>query len=425
VARRYRALRRTTFLAVTGGYAFYYVARMSLSVAKKPLIDAGIADAEELGRVGAVLLATYAVGKFVNGVLADRAHVGRFIAVGLLASAAVNLLFGWSASVLAFTLLWAANGWFQSMGCAPSVVNLNQWFGARERGTRYSLWSTAHSIGEGLSFFGIAAIAGWLGWRYAFWTPGVVCLVVGVVLFRTILDRPRTHGLPPVAEFENEPPAPPAGVAAPLWRVQLGILRLPAIWILGLASASLYVTRYGLNDWLVLYLQDAKGCSLVEAGATTSLLSILGVVGIVLAGTTSDVLFGGRRLPVVLCYGVVLVGSLVGLYLVPPGHPWWDRVLVGAAGFAVGGVLVFVGGLIAVDLCPREATGAAMGFVGLLSYLGASVQDWVSGTLIESTRYVAQGEIHYRFEGAFRFWIGAAVLSVLLTLPLGLAKRVR
>jgi OPA family sugar phosphate sensor protein UhpC-like MFS transporter len=384
------------------------------------MIEAGIADAGELGRIGSALLFTYAVGKFVNGFLADRAHIGRFMGVGLVASAALNLVFGFSSAFWAFAVLWALNGWFQSMGCAPSVVSLQQWFPTRRRGTLYSVWSTAHSIGEGLTFAGTAAVVAAWGWRAGFWAPGAVCLVVGALLFWLILDRPRTYGLPSIAELEGEPE--PA-VRPALGRLQLAVLYSPTVWMLGLASASLYVTRFGMTSWLMLFLQEAKGYGDLDAGITTSILPIVGVLGTVLSGTVSDVLFRSRRVPVLLLYGVTLVAALVGLYLVPPGNPWLDRVLVGGIGFAIGGLLVFLGGLMAVDICPREATGAVMGFIGLFSYLGAATQDWVSGLLLESQKTMVDGVPHYGFDRAYLFWIGAAVVSLALTVSLGTVRR--
>jgi OPA family sugar phosphate sensor protein UhpC-like MFS transporter len=420
VRRRYRSARWTTFAAVTGGYSFYYTARLGLSVAKEPMIRSGLVDAADLGRIGAALLLSYAVGKFANGLLADRAHIGRFMGLGLLVSAALNVLFGFSSSYLLFIGLWTLNGWFQSMGCAPSVVSLSQWFPARQRGTLYSLWSTAHGIGEALTFAGTAAVVAAWGWRAGFWAPGIVCLVVAGILFFAILDRPRTYGLPAIAELEGEPP-PSTGSS--LGGLQLSVLRSPTVWVLGLASASLYVTRFGLNSWLMLYLQQTKAYGAVDAGVTASVVPLVGVLGTILAGTISDVFFRSRRVPVLLLYGVLLLVALAALHLVPAGHPWWDRVAAGAAGFAIGGLLVFLGGLMAVDLCPREATGTAMGFIGLFSYVGASLQDWVTGMLLEADKTVVGGIVRYDFSAAYAFWLAAAGLSLLLTLGLGAVRR--
>jgi len=422
-ARRYQRLRRLTFVAITLGYSFYYTTRGSLAVAKKPLLASGLLSATELGLLGSALLFTYAFGKLCNGLLADRAHIGRFMALGLFFSALLNILFGFGGPLSLLVLLWAANGWFQSMGSAPSVVNITQWFGRREQGTRYSLWSIAHSLGEGMTFAGTAYLVAHCGWQFAFWAPGAVCLIVAVAVWFTVLDRPVTHGLPPVAVFEREvEPTPPTTCTPGGWRQQLRVLTLLPVWIFGLASALLYVARYGLNSWLILYLQEAKGYDLVDAGVTTSLVSVVGVVGTILAGPLSDRFFGSRRQPVLIGYGTLLVLALLGLYLVPPGHRLVDSVAVGAAGFAIGGMLVFLGGLMAVDICPREVTGAATGLVGLLSYLGAAFQDWTSGVLLEQGKTLVAGQPVYSFDRVFVFWIGAALLSLVLTLSLRWVK---
>lgn len=64
-----------SFIAITFGYALYYVCRMSMGVMKQPLIDAGLLNATQLGIIGACLYWTYAVGKLVNGFLADGSNV--------------------------------------------------------------------------------------------------------------------------------------------------------------------------------------------------------------------------------------------------------------------------------------------------------------------------------------------------------------
>ena len=42
-------------------------------------------------------------------------------------------------------------------------------------------------------------------------------------------------------------------------------------------------------------------------------------------------------------------------------------------GIAIGVLISFIGGLMAVDLVPRKATGAALGIVGLASYAAAVI----------------------------------------------------
>ncbi len=423
ISREYRRGRLVTFLSITLGYGFFYTARLSLSVAKKPMLDAGIVNAEQLGTIGSALLFSYAFGRLTNGFLSDRAHIGRFMGTGLLISALLNIAFGFGEVVWVFVLLWGLNGWFQSMGSAPSVVNISHWFSNRERGTRYAVWSTAHSIGEGLTFIVTSALVAWLGWRAAFWGPGVVCVVVSLGLYRLILDRPQTYGLPPVADFMNDHAAVQRKTESTL-ELQLEVLKNPYVWILGLAGASLYVARYGVNNWMVLYFQEAKGYELIDAGINLSIFTVLGLIGTAASGAISDRFFGARRGPVIVLYGIGLVASLIAVFLTPAGAPWVDRAFMSVGGFAMGGLVVFLGGLAAVDICPKRASGAAMGVIGLFSYLGAAIQDQVSGSLLEANKTVVDGVTRYDFDAVFVFWIASTVMAILLSLVLWRIKSV-
>lgn len=418
LARAYRRRSRITFLGITLGYAIFYTTRLNLSMAKKPMLDEGFVTAGELGSIGAALLLAYALGKVVNGFVADRAHVGRLMGAGLVGAALANLAFGVSHGVALLWALWFVNGWCQSMGATPSIVNLSHWFSHRERGTRYSIWSSAHSIGEGLTWFVTAALLSVGGWRAAFFGPGLLCLAVGAALFWAVHDRPQTYGLPPVDAAAADPATPGATVA----ERQLRMLRNPYVWVLSAAGALFYMARYGVNNWMVLYLQEAIGYSGVEAAALMSLVAGAGLLGTVLFGPLSDLLFGSRRGPLVTLYGALLVGSLLAVAHAPPGHPWLDRAALAACGFALGGLLVLLGGLGVVDVCPRGASGAAVGVAGFCCYLGASLQDRISGRLIDAGRTVVGGVARYDFTWSLRYWVGAAALSTLLASVLWWAK---
>ena len=83
-------------------------------------------------------------------------------------------------------------------------------------------------------------------------------------------------------------------------------------------------------------------------------------------------------------------------------------------GFSLGALLCYLGGLMAVDICSKRASGAAMGLIGLFSYLGAALQDFVSGWLIDAGARTVDEVVVYDFHRAAAFWIGASVLSLLL-----------
>ncbi len=421
IDRCYQKLRLSVMVAVTIGYGMAYPLRLALSAVKKPLIDGNIFTASELGSIGSALLYVYACGKFCNGFLADHANVKRFFATGVLLSAMMNLLIYQNTMLWWWIILWGLNGWFQGFGAPTGAVVLANWFSNRERGRLYGIWSTAHAFGEGLTFLVSATLVNYFGWKAGFWAPGIFCIFVAAGIYFTLQDRPPTLGLPPVAiwkkDFASESLAQETSPSQTL-KVQLKIFKIPAIWILGLSSALMYVTRYAINSWGFLYLQEAKGYSLVEAGGILGLNTMAGMAGCVVYGFISDKIFQAKRPPVNLIFGVVEVMALLVIFFIPSGHPYLLTAAFVVYGFALSGLLAALGGLFAIDIAPKKAAGAVMGFVGIFSYLGAGLQDQISGMLIERGTTIVDGVRHYDFSIAIIFWIGGSILSMLLAATL-------
>lgn len=413
--QRLKRFQWSTFLAATLGYGMYYVCRLSLNVVKKPIVDEDVFSETELGIIGAVLFFTYAVGKFMNGFLADRSNINRFMSTGLLVTALVNLCLGFVHSFILFAVLWGISGWFQSMGAASCVVGLSRWFTDKKRGSFYGFWSASHNIGEAMTFIIVASIVSALGWRYGFLGAGLVGLIGALVVWRFFHDTPQSKGLPAVNAPEKKKEMD-ALETEEFNRAQKAVLRNPAIWILALSSAFMYISRYAVNSWGVFYLQAEKGYSTLDASFIISISSVFGIVGTMFSGVISDRFFGGRRNIPALIFGLMNVFALCLFLLVPGVHFWMDALAMILFGLGIGVLICFLGGLMAVDIAPRNASGAALGVVGIASYIGAGLQDVMSGVLIEGNKRLVDGVEVYDFTYINWFWIGAALLSVLLAL---------
>ena len=419
----YRRQRMRTIVAITLGYGLSYTCRLSINVVKKPLIDAGIFTASDLGAIGSALFYSYAAGKLINGFASDHTNARRFMATGLLLSALCNIAMGFSTTVGIATLVWGINGWFQSFGAPACVISLANWFSNRERGRFYGIWSTSHSIGEGLNFLFTTALVAALGWHWGFWGPAAAVIVAAGGCYFAMADRPRTLGLPGVADWQGEQYAAPdaAAVAASspkgVFATQLTILTIPAVWIVAVSSALVYITRYAINSWGMLYLQEVRGYSDVGAGFMLTVNTIAGIVGAVAFGYLSDTWFGTRRPPANLLFGVIEIGGLLLFFYGPDGLAWTAASLF-VFGFGMTGLVTSVGGLFAVDICPKRVAGAALGMVGVFSYLGAGIQDQVSGILLDANKTVVGGVTHHDFTAAITFWIGASIASLILAATL-------
>ncbi|MGQ8336113.1 MFS transporter [Sunxiuqinia sp. A32] len=416
IRKRYNRLRWSVFLSATVGYGLYYVCRLSLNVIKKPIVDSGFLSESELGIMGSALFVAYAVGKFINGFLADRSNIRLFMALGLFISALINIILGFTSGFVFFAVLWGINGWAQSMGGPPSVIALSRWFGSEERGTYYGLWSSSHNIGESLTFILTAVIVSSIGWRAGFNGAGLIGLIGVLLILLFLKESPNKYGVSEgVGCIENDG-AQTNEKDKSVGSYQLEVLRNPAIWILALSSAFMYITRYAVNSWGIFFLQAQKGYSTIEASFIVSVSSVCGILGTVSSGWISDKFFGGKRNIPVLIFGVMNVIGLSLFLFIGKGLLWIDIVSMVIFGLAIGALICFLGGLMAVDLASEKATGAALGVIGMASYLGAAIQDIVSGYVIQNSKQVISNEMLYDFSSVVWFWLGSAILSVLLPL---------
>ena len=423
VASEYKSLRNKTFWGAVVAYSLYYVCRMSLSVVKQPLIDEGVLTAGQLGIIGSALLFVYAFGKFMNGFIADYCNVRRFMATGLLISSLVNLLMGvlgimkgpaGISSVLifiCFAVLWGINGWMQSMGSPPGVISLSRWFPRSKRGTFYSIFSATPYIGEFLSFIITGMVVGALGWQAGFVVAAVAGLIGSAVILIFVSDTPESKGLPSIYELTGEKMT--REDTMPTRELQKSVLRHPGIWVIALSSAFIYITKYAIAGWGVLFLQKARDFSIEDATQIIAFSAAFGVVGTVLAGWLSDKVFGGDRVKPAILSGILGFIALA-LFLFAGGGFIVNIFYVSLFSLATGVLYCIVAGLMAVDIVPRKATGAALGVVGISSYAAAGLQDITSGYLIQYNTEKIGDVAVYDFGPVSWFWLAAALVSFVL-----------
>lgn len=422
----YKKLRNRTFWGATAAYSLYYVCRMTLSVVKQPLIDGGVLTAGQLGLIGSALLFVYALGKFTNGFIADYCNIRRFMAVGLFVSAAVNLVMGGLGmlgthagvtSALIFTsffILWGVNGWVQSMGAPPGIINLSRWFPLSKRGTYYSIFSASPYLGKFLTFILTGVVVGVLGWEWGFIFAAAAGVAGGIIVLLFVSDTPESKGLPSVQKLSGETPRKVDSM--PTKELQKIVLRHPGIWIIAISSAFVYITQYAVSGWGVLFLQKARGFSLPAATQIIAFSEAFGVAGTVFAGWLSDTVFKGDRVKPVVLSGILCLISLA-LFLFTKGGYVMNIVYVSLFSLFIGVLYCVVAGLMAVDIVPRKATGAALGIVGVSSYVAAAIQDIVSGYLIQGASAIsasAPSSDTYDFTPAAIFWLSACLLSFIL-----------
>ena len=278
-----------------------------------------------IGIVANSVLIAYGLSKFFMAMLSDRANARYFLPLGLALSALVNMLVAFvpviTASVGLFATVMFINGWFQGMGWPPSGRILVHWFSTNERGWKTSIWNCAHNVGgAGVGVAAAFALQNWAtspdDWRPAFWFPAIIALVVAIIAFFLIRDRPEAVGLPPIEEYRNDPAKVEMTddeVEGMSW-VQVvlkHVLTNRVVVLLALTNVFVYTLRYGVLNWIPVYLGDYTGAEVSDGIIGFAIFELAGIIGTLLCGWVSDKVFKGWRsgagLVFILGVGIALV----------------------------------------------------------------------------------------------------------------------
>ena len=428
VDKTYKKWRLRIFLSMFFGYIIFYTCRKNIAVALPAMQEVLGYSKTELGILGSSLYLTYAAGKFINGIIADNTNVKRMLPSALFISALANILFILCAhfmptgevsffglppiSILLWTLafFWGVNGWFQSMGFPPIAKNLSYWFANKERGVKWSLWSSSHELGTWLS----AVLSGFLiahfGWEAVFYVPAIFAMMYCIVFYKNLQDKPSSIGLPDIEKY-NDPdyvePVSQNDEEAKLSYTEIFrkyILKNPTVWLLAIAYIFVYVVRNGTIDWMVVYLMEKKHYSIGTATLIYQFLPLVGVVGTVGAGYVSDKFFKGKRVPVnIIC--LTLLAIFIYLFKMS-NNLVLNCIYLSAIGIFTCGPQVLIGGLSAVESSSKKVASAVTGFCGMFGYIGSIISGAGTGIIVDK----------YSWSGAENLWFVSAIIALVICL---------
>ena len=397
-------------------YASFYLIRVNYSVAI-PLLESEFGLSKtELGWVATSLFAAYAIGQFINGQLGDKFKARRMIAFGLICSVLLNILFGFSGIFLAgmaffwvIIILWFLNGYFQSMGWAPTVKTIANWFSREERGKISGFVGTSYILGGAISTALAGAIAGATGdWKWIFWIPAIMCAIIALHWYLRAKNAPEEVGLPTIEEisehdidYKDAREDHHIGFKETL----LLVSKNKYIWLAGLTLFCLNIVRYGFMTWGVPLFHEQSG-DIVFSAYKMVAFPLAGCAGAIFAGWFSDRYLESRRAPIAAAMLFLLTIFCILFSLTQEAHWAIGLVVLLGIGFFTFGPHVLVVGALPMDFGSRKAASSATGFIDGLGYIGAAITGVGSGFLVDN----------YGWGAAFTFWIVGALLGGVLML---------
>ena len=409
-------------------YTSFYMCRYNLPLASSAISGEFGFSKAQIGSIITTALLAYACGQIVNGLLADRLGGRRAMLIGAAGTIVMNVVFGiasfWGLLWL-FVLIRGIDGYMQAFG-APGMVKINAaWFRHTERGGfagifgfminlgRFGIFKLGPALLAGFTFLGLIRIPP-LHWRWLFWIPAGIALVIGACMALIVKDKPEEANFPPVNPEEETS----GQVQVKVFDVFKIIVTNPVIWIVACAYACTGSVRQSLDQWFPRFLQEVHHVDYQSAQFQLVAFSIpfVASVGSLISGFISDKVFNGRRAPVAA--GLYFLETLV-ILAAAQFHSLnaaiFFLILISLTANATHSIL---GTAAAMDIGGAKMAGFASGVIDSFQYFGGSLAGYFLGALLDRS----WGNYFY-FMAPFGIIGGLLMMSILGRVTLAKSAR--
>jgi MFS transporter, OPA family, glycerol-3-phosphate transporter len=388
-SRAFRTRRFQNWLPLGCTYACLYMGRYNFNVSKGAIGAAYHFSKTQMGVVATVGFWVYALSVLVNGPIADRFGGRRAILIGTAGAALLNAVLGlfffaaWDSKlILAMSLAYGVNMYFQSFG-ALSVVKVNAaWFHVRERGVLGGVFGMLISLGYALAYGVCGIILEHMPLWAVYVIPSGVIAVAFVVDSFIVRDRPSAAGYPDFPTGDEDP-AQATEVQPKFGETLRRVFGHPVIRWLAVAEFCTGLVRQGLLLYFPEFLGEVHG---VKPGTSMFQVASIGItvggiVGGLLCGILSDRLFDSRRPPVAFLFYLAQIVFLVILGLVK--SPLGAAFFIGANCAWIFGVHGMLSGTASADFGGKKAAATATGLLDGVQYLGSGLTGVGLGWLLD------------------------------------------
>jgi MFS family permease len=281
-------------------YLFAYLDRVNIGFAKLQMQgDLGFTDA--VYGVGAgIFFLGYVLFEIPSNLLLPRIGarktIGRIMVLWGLTSACMMFV----RDATTFYALRFLLGVFEA-GFAPGMIfYLTYWYGERRMGRVLAAVMLAAPVagvlGAPLSTWLMTSMSGThglAGWQWMFVVEGLPCVVLGVLAFRVLVDKP--------AQASWLTPAEKQMLATELQTTTVGhhsfaqVARDPRVYMLALAYFTLICGIYTVSFWLPSIIKAQGVTDTMQIGLYSMIPSIAAAIAMVFIGRSSD-RHGERRM---------------------------------------------------------------------------------------------------------------------------------
>jgi OPA family glycerol-3-phosphate transporter-like MFS transporter/OPA family sugar phosphate sensor protein UhpC-like MFS transporter len=241
----------------------------------------------------------------------------------------------------------------------PIAKILTNWIEPQKFATKMAFFDVSHSLGAALIVVLCGYLVTSLSWRWCFWLPAIFAFLVVALSNSLIKDTPKNAGF---ENLDNKKTSQEMSRKEYFELIKTKVFKNKPVMFLAITNLGVYCLRFAILDWGPTFLKETKSLSITGAVGIVAVFECAGILGMFCSGFVTDKIFKGhahRTSAIALAMAMV---SLTCFVTLPNVSPIVYIFLLACAGF-FNYCSQVQGGVAAMKLATRTATGAAMGFL--------------------------------------------------------------
>jgi len=388
--------------------------RLAAGVVREDLTTAFDLSATAFGSLSSMYFYAYMIMQIPVGILADSLGARKTVTAGMMLAGAGSILFGLAPTTSAVF----AGRFLVGIGVSTVFVSTmkvqSHWFREREFATMSGLTSLLGNLGGVFAQTPLALAVAIFTWRMTFAGIGAISIVLALMCYFLIRNKPQDMGFPPINEAQilSESSKPEKISLLKALRNVLSEWRTWPAFVFFFFFSGSYLVFAG--TWGVSYLIDVYGMGKQAASSYIAFTVYGGMAGSFFAGWISDKV-GLRKLPL-LVMGALFSSGWGLLVFMKGGQPpvFLLKPLFFFMGFtAMSFVLSWA---ITKEMHAPAFTGMAISVVNTGGFLGPALLATFMGMVLDSSAELP-AVVQYHRAFSLLFWGSLTGLACAFLLP--------
>lgn len=365
-------------------YAASYFIRTCYAASIASIVGEGIYNKGEVGLIGTSFFICYGVGQLISGLIGDKVNPFAMIVFGSAAGAVFCFSMAFADNLTLLLVIWAANGFFQSMLWSPILRIFSQTIDKSLQKKAILNISLSLPVGTICAYFLSTFIIKYSKWQYVFICGGVCILFASLFVLLVMLVIKNSIEKKTVVNMnvsdEIDKSQRPKGF--------LPLAMMSGLMIIMVPSFLHGMMRDGITNWVPTMISETYGVSASFSVFLTIVLPIFNAFG-AYAVVPLYKKFGENEMKTAGVTGMIAFAPLLALLFMDKLSVYVIVILLALTTSIMYALNYLIISLVPVRFSKYSCTSSVSGILNSAAHLGCALSSYGFGAVSEKAGWNA------------------------------------